>query len=154
MTKPCNVDWQRQSLSWMRVSILYDLNSLLAAIERKAGVIGLHVEISGKGCSTQLNDLFLNSCVRVVLEGKGHRPKNVVFPIIWAYIDCATGFRNDANRTGAHRMYYDLMFKVLSQNCGWGWSAAKLETLRKDVSAIKYKIENIFRLYTHSVYLR
>lgn len=61
---------QRQSLKQIRVSILCGVKFLLAATDREAGILGLHVNVSSKGCFVQWNGLFPNGDVRTMLEGK------------------------------------------------------------------------------------
>lgn len=58
VTKPSGVERKMHAQCQMIVSILRDVNSLLAAIEREVGVAGLHVEFSGIGCFMQLDSLF------------------------------------------------------------------------------------------------
>lgn len=55
MKMPDVVEKQSHPLSQMRVSILHGINSLLVAIDREAGVPGIHADFSIKGCSMQLN---------------------------------------------------------------------------------------------------
>lgn len=90
---------QSQPLSHMMVSILYSLNSFLAANDLKAGVLELHVNFSSKNSSVQLNCLFLNINVSRMLEGKDYRAKTIVFSIIETYTDRATDIRNGKSTT-------------------------------------------------------
>lgn len=67
----------------------------------------------------------------------------MVFPTIGIYINRGTGFESDANITGVHRMYSDVVSKVVSQNYSQGWIVAELETWRRDVCAFKNLVEKI-----------
>lgn len=128
----------------MRVSILRDVNSLLAASERDAGIAGLVADFSSKSCCTLSNGLFLNSDVSRVLKGKDYRAMDLVFLITEIYIDRATALQKDANRTGFHRLYSDTMSKVVSQNHVREWSVARLETLCSDICAYNHMLVNMF----------
>lgn len=77
-------------------------------------------------------------------EGKDDRAVDIVIQIIGAYIDRAKRFQNEANITGLHSIYFDMMYKVLSRNYGRRWFVAKLESLRKDVCVFKQKVANKF----------
>lgn len=78
-----------------------------------------------------------------MLEGKYYPAMMLKFPVIGAYID-APGFRNEAIVTGVHRIYSDIVSKVMSQNYDREWSVAKLEILRNVGSAFKPKVVNTF----------
>lgn len=79
MKKPGGVLEQRQPLSQMRESIQCDVNFLIAAIDRDAGVFTLHVDVSSKGFFTQLNGLILNSGVHLMHEGKDYHAVDMFF---------------------------------------------------------------------------
>lgn len=81
----------------MRVSILRVVNSLLAAIDRAAGVPGQQLYFSIKVYYMQLNSLFLGSGFRGMLEGKDYRAVDIIFSIIAAHIDRATETQNEPN---------------------------------------------------------
>lgn len=127
---------QRQPLSRVRLSNKSGVISLHAEIERGAGIPGLHVDFSNNGISRQLNILVLNSSVRLIIVGKEYRAAYMRFPIIGASFDRAARIQNDANMTGVHCMYPDMMSEVMSQKLGRRWSVAELKTLRRDVCAI------------------
>lgn len=118
MTKLGVVLEHRLALIQMRVFISHGVNCLLAAFDRMAGVLGLHLDFFSEGCSMQMNGIFLNNGVflnkgvREMLEREDFCAKNMVFPK--AYIDLVTGVQNDANITGAQRMYSDTVSKVVS----------------------------------------
>lgn len=59
MTKPSGAGKDGQSLSRMKVSILFGVKYLLAAIEWDASAPGIHDDFFNKVCSMQLNGLFL-----------------------------------------------------------------------------------------------
>lgn len=99
----------------------------LATILRNGGVPELNLDFFSKGSFMQLNAFSLKSGVCEMLEGKDHRAVDKVFPIIDAYINGATGFQNDANMIGFHRMYFNTEFKVVLQNNGRGWFVTELE---------------------------
>lgn len=71
----------------------------------------------------------------------------MIFSNIEAYTDLATRFQNEANTIGAHRMYSDKIFKVVSQNYGREGSAPELELLCRDVLAFKLKVLNTFSAF-------
>lgn len=64
---------------------------------------------------------------------------DMVIPIIGTHIDCAAGLQNEANMTGAHRTYSDILSNIVSQKFGRGWSVAEPENLRRDVCAFKQR---------------
>lgn len=103
---------QRQPLSQISVSILRGLNLLLAAVEREAGVPGLHMDFSRKSCSLQLNVVFLMSGVRGMIERKDYRAVDTLFTILEAYTDRASQFQNGADMTRVYRMYSVVVFNV------------------------------------------
>lgn len=75
---------------------------------------------------------------------------DIVFLIILAYIDRAIGFKNYTNMSGVHRMYYYLVSKAVSRNCGRWWSVIKL---CEDVFAFKNKVVNMFLpICTHGLF--
>lgn len=92
MKKPSRAVEQWQPLSQMRMSILHALDSLLTAIDENDVVSRPLIDISGHGCSTQLNDLLLGSGVRGMLERKDYRAVDMIFSIIEVYINCTTEF--------------------------------------------------------------
>lgn len=149
MTKHSEDEEQRRPLNQMRVSILRDMNSFLASVDREADIPGLHVYFSGNGYSMQLYGLFLNRGVCEMLEGKNYRAVNMVFLNKGAYIDGATRFQYDRNWTGVHRICSNIVSKVMSRNCDQGWSVEELGKLRWDVYAFKHMIVNILRLAAH-----
>lgn len=67
----------------------------------------------------------------------------MVFQNVGAYIDHSMASQNDADITGFHRMYFNIVFKVVSPNYGQGWSVAELETLSDDVCEFKHKVVNL-----------
>lgn len=91
MAKPDGAVEQRQSLRQNGVCILCAVKSLLEAIDWMAVSPGLHVDFSSIGFSMQLNGFFLNSGVHGMLEGKNFCAVNMIFLIIGAYADRATG---------------------------------------------------------------
>lgn len=100
------------------MSILREANVLPAAIEHKDGVPGQNVDFESNGCFVQLYDLFQNSGVRGMIEGKDYCPLDMVLPSTGAYIERAIGFQNHASMNGALRRYSDINSKVVSQNNG------------------------------------
>lgn len=102
----------------MRVFILRGVSSMLAAVERDASVLVLHVDFSSKNCSMRLNGFYLNSVVRRMLVGNKYRAADMVFTIIGAYTERAAGFQNDANMTGVYHIYSVMLSKVVSRNYG------------------------------------
>lgn len=109
------------------MSILRGVEFLLAAIEQNAGVPILHVHFSSKGFSVQLDGILQNSGVHGVLEGKNNRAVDIVSSDIEDCIDRAKGLQKDENITGVQRMYYDMVSKVVSWNCGRGWFGTRLK---------------------------
>lgn len=87
---------------------------MLVMINWEAGVLALYINFPSKGCSMQINCRFQNSTVPVILERKDYCAAYMVFPIIWAYIDCATGFWNNANMTGDFQIYSNMASKFVS----------------------------------------
>lgn len=154
MPKPSDAGKQRKPLSRMRSSILLGMKFFLVVIDWNAGVSGLHEDFSSKGCSMQLNILFLNRGVRGMLGWKDYLAVDILFLIIGVYIDCATVFQNDANMAGVHSVYSEVVSKVVSQNHARGWSVAKLEKLRRVRRAFKQKVVSLFWLSVHPDYLR
>lgn len=148
-TKLSGAERQRQPLNRMRVSILCGANFLLAANDRGASAAGLHVDFPSKSCFMQFNGRFLNNGVREILERKNYHAVDIILSITDAYIDRATGFQNVASKTGVHRMYADIVSKVVSQNYGQEWSVAILKYFRKDVCAFKHKLVNMFSPFAH-----
>lgn len=67
-SKPGGIVEQGQVLDQMRSTILCCVNFLLAAIDWYDGSPGVHVDVSSKLCSVQLNCLFLNCSVRELPE--------------------------------------------------------------------------------------
>lgn len=114
-TNPGGIGEQRQPLSRMRVFVLRVVSSLLAAIDRKAPIPGIHVDFSSSVFSLQLIGLLLNKGVRRMLKEKQCRAADMVLSSIGAFIDRAIGYRKDANMAGGHRMYSDIVFEVVSQ---------------------------------------
>lgn len=70
ITKPGKFEILRKPPSEKKVSIQRGMYSLLVSIERKAGVLGLHVDFSSNRWSMQWNGLFLNSGVFEMFDGK------------------------------------------------------------------------------------
>lgn len=84
----------------MGMSFLRGLNSMRAAMLGNGGVPGLRETLSSKDCSMQLENLFLNSGVREMLERNEYCAVYIIFSIIGSCIDHATRYQNDANMTG------------------------------------------------------
>lgn len=132
MTKHGDVQYQRQPVRKLENSILHGLNSLFTGIKQGADEPGQHIDDSSKGCSIQLNGLFLNCGVRGRHEGKDCHVVDMISLIIGVYINRPTGFKNCASMTAVYRIYYDTMLQVVSQNYGRGLRVTEMETLRRD----------------------
>lgn len=70
LAKPYGGEEQRQTPSGMRVCILRDVNSLFTQSDRETGVSGLQVDYFSEAHSILLSNVFQNSCMRGLLEGK------------------------------------------------------------------------------------
>lgn len=100
----------------MRASYLLKGNSFLTEMDQEPGVRVLHVDFSINVNSMWLNGLFQNSCLCEIFKVKDSCAVDVIYQILWFYIDCGTEFQNDANWTGSHRMYSYIVDKVVSEN--------------------------------------
>lgn len=100
MIKTIGVVEQKQQLNRIKVFILRGIDSLLAGIERKAGVAVQQVDSSNKGFSMKLDGSFRNSSVLEMLWRIVYRALDMILSIIGAYLDCATRVQNEANMTG------------------------------------------------------
>lgn len=109
---------KRQTIFQKRIPILRFVGDSLAAIDQDSGVSALHLEISSIGCIMLWRGLSLNSCVFRTLEEKGYCTEDLVFRTIRAYIDRASGFRENAKMANGHPMYFNMVSKVVSQNYG------------------------------------
>lgn len=107
-----------KALNGIRVSILCEVNVLLAAIGRNASVPGLNVDFSSKLRSMKLHGLFLSCDVRAMLGGNDYRAVHMIFQVIRIYLYRAAWFQNEANMTGAHVINSDMLSKAVSQNYG------------------------------------
>lgn len=135
---------RKKQLIRMKVSILWDVNFLLAAAYRDAGVSGLHVDFSENGFCVQLNGLFLKRYVHKLLKEKDYCVVGMIFPTLKAHIDRARRVQRNTNMTGVPCMYSKLVTKSsVSDYCQW-WSAAELEKLGSKVLALKYKVVSMF----------
>lgn len=66
------------------------------------------------------------------------------YPIIGTCVNKATGFPNDTNMTGGHRIYFNMLSKIVSQNYRRGQPVAKLETLCREVVMLIQMVVDIF----------
>lgn len=120
VTNHGGLEWRWKPVSRMRASILFGVSSPLAATERQAGISGLYLNCSSKSCSMQCNGFFLNSGVRGMLEGKDCRAVDIIFLFIGASTDRAAAFQSSVEMAGVHRMYSDIVSKMVSQNYSSG----------------------------------
>lgn len=155
MTNASGVVEQKLSLCQMRISIQHVLISLLPANNRETAVPRLHDNFSSKGCSMQLIVFSLNRGVLGMIGWKEKLVMDMVFPIIGANIDTDLGLKNDANTTGVHHLYLDMMSKVVFQNSGWGWLVPELGNLRRDICACKHQVVTVFAgQHTRTIYAK
>lgn len=122
------------------------VDSLPESIEREAGVPDLLVNFSSQSCFVQLNGRFLNVFVREMLLGKDYHEMDMLFPVIVAYNDSATGFQNDPNMIGVKRIHINMISKEVSRNYGLAWFVAELKTFSGDVFRFRHNGVNILSL--------
>lgn len=92
--------------------------------------------------------LFPNIGVRGMPKPKNYRAVDMVLPIVGGCIDRGTKFVTATSLTCAHHMYFNLVYKVTSQNCGRGWCGRELSRLPKDIYASKQSVVNILPICT------
>lgn len=84
-----------------------------------------------------MNELFLNSGVRGMLEVNNYHEVDIAITFIGAILDRTIGFLNDENMTGVHRMYSDVVSEVVSLNNDQERLAIHLENYTEVIVRLK-----------------
>lgn len=83
---------KQKRVSLLKTPLFRACNSILAQIEEKYALPGLHVNFAKREKSAQLNGLFTGDGLRGMLEGKDYYAVDMVFPFITSFIDRSLGF--------------------------------------------------------------
>lgn len=92
------------------------LNFMQSAIEQGASIPGLHVGLSRKGCSIQLNGFFTTVASVKYSKKKTIMQRIWYLQIIGACTDRVAVLQNKANMTGVHCKKFKRVSKVVSKN--------------------------------------
>lgn len=78
-------------VSTIRCQLLHACNGILAETHLSYPFPGVNVHFSGKESTSQLNGLYLNDGVGVMMEGEHYQAIDIDFPYIATFLDQCTG---------------------------------------------------------------
>lgn len=141
---PCGPNGKRKRLSSVRMALLRACNAILAHVEEKYALPGLHVDFAKTGKTTQLNGLFTADGLRGMLEGKDYYAVDMVFPFVAAFIDRSLGFEEKCELTRMNVLYIEIINKVLVDHRDRRWREGELLRLRGEIREFKSVVEGAF----------
>lgn len=87
-------------------------NSILAAIEKKYYVPGLHVDFSKKGTATQLNGQLVVGGLQGMLEAQSYKNMDMTTSVLAGFIDRCTEGVKETSLTKVNVLYSVLMLSM------------------------------------------
>lgn len=83
---------QGRVLSQLKIEVLGGGNSVLSVIQEQCALPKLQTDFSKTKVSVQLNGIYMDTVLRVMLDGKHYPSLDMVIPFIGCFVDNVSGY--------------------------------------------------------------
>lgn len=128
---------KRRKKSSLEMSLLKACSRILAHVEERCALRGLHLNFAKNEIAAQLNGLFTEDGIRGLLEGKNHYGVDMVFPFLVSSFDRSTGSEANGDLIATSMQCIDIVNKGLADHREVKWVQGKLTKLCPETEAFK-----------------